>query len=759
MNIKGRKLNPAVTAAALIILIMLVSLALRILAGKTVSSRLGEDYMDPETGVPYLTEMDSYYHLRMTRDIMNYSHAGEELKDGEPWDSLSYAPFGRSAKNYSPLMARIAVFLTGFLGHFGDFPLEKTVYWQGAFLSVLVVIPVFIMAYRLQGLIAALTAGILAGLNYGYFLHTVPGFYDTDTVISWVSSLFFCFSILLMDSFVSKGKAGGKKPRRLIFPVLFIISLLLLILSWNIYYLFAGILILALAIYCALSFKDKEAGLKEKLTPPALIFLTIIAGILILDRHFFTVLYDQFTSVFFGGSGLFPDTYVSVSEMRKPSLIAGGLTGLFQMKVLSGSNIGIINAVGGAIPCILALIMFVFFIRDTIRGERRFDHILFIVWYLSTLVLAFRGWRFIMLFAVPSAILAGLLTGKICSILRDRKMMDWQAYAAMLILLCIFPALYGAYRSNADSAPSVNRFLDTPLQNIRSNTAPGTILASWWDYGYFFEEKAGRRTIFDGGSQNGMRVYWIGKALSTKDEKLSANILRMLSGEGDKGTEKMLALFGESRDTLSLMSELLSTDRESALSALREKGLSEEQAEETVSLLFPHVKDEILFIITHDMLPISQWFATFGYYGEEESLSADNYSLVLNQEFKTENGRAGWRFNRNGETLELSIEDINGTCKASINSPGQESPSLGVDRVIVTESGFSSEYEGENAASGGSGWTVLINKDTPDPTITVVTTPLFESVFGRLYFQGGNGMEQFSFSDLSDGSAYIYKVK
>ncbi len=761
MKTKEKTINPLISAILLIVLIMSAALFFRIMASRTVYTSLGEDYIDPETSVPYLTEMDSYYHLRMTRDIRDYSHPGNELKDGEPWDGLSYAPYGRSAAGYSPLMADIAVFFSRLLSSFGEFTLEKVVYWQGAFLSVLVVIPVFIMVYRMQGMIAALTAAVLASLNYGYFLHTVPGFYDTDTVLSWSSAVFFCLACLLISSF-SEEKEGNKTLiKRAVYGVLFFISFLVLILSWNVYTLFMGILALSLLVFFALSVKADKSSIRAKLMGPGTALVLILLGVLILDRGFISSLFSQFKGVFLGNSsGLFPDAYVSVSEMRKPSLIAGGFTGLFQMKVLSESNIGIINAVGGAVPCIMSLVMLVILIKKVIKGEHRFEYILFSIWYLITAVLAFRSWRFIMLFAVPVAILSGMLVGKICTIMVDRKLMDWQVFATMLILLALFPALYGAYRSKGDSLPQVNRYLHEPLSNIRSQTGTDAIVASWWDYGYFFEEKTGRRTLFDGGSQDGKRVYWVGKALATVDEKLSRNIIKMLAGSGDDATEGMIKAFGENKDTLIFMTELLSSDRDFAETKLIERGLSPEEASAMADLLFPEVKEEVLFIITHDMINIAPWFAEFGYYGEDDALSDGEYSLIFNNmEYKPQNGKAAWRFSRNGEIIDFTIEDNNGTYEAYTKKPEQEGDSIPVDRIIKIENGMYMEYGGSETSSGTKGWTVLLNMDASSPMVTVVTTPLYESVFGRLYFQGGSGMEHYAFSDLSGGSAFIYDVR
>ena len=172
-----------VPAALLILLIMLLAFGFRFVVKSRGIALLGESSMDPETGLPYLTEIDSYYHLRMTRDIEEKGHPGEILREGEPWDTLSYAPAGRSAKDYRPLLATVTAGGHRLLGLFLPVSLEQVAYWMGPLLSVLVVIPVFLFVRRLKGTLAAVTASVLSVMNYGYFLHTVPGFFDTDCVI------------------------------------------------------------------------------------------------------------------------------------------------------------------------------------------------------------------------------------------------------------------------------------------------------------------------------------------------------------------------------------------------------------------------------------------------------------------------------------------------------------------------------------------------------------------------------------------------
>ena len=755
----------SIAVIALILLIMGISCSFRILVHHSVNTKLGESYLDPETGVPYLTEMDSYYHLRMTKDIALYGHAGETVKDGKAWDGLSYAPYGRSAYDYRPLMAYIAVYAQKFLSLFTDLSLDQVAYWQGTLLSALVVIPVFLLVFRLKGFLAAIVSSLLASINYGYFVHTVPGFYDTDTVISWTSCFLLFSGVLLVESLKEKKQEGNTKAltgKRIAYGVLFLLSFLALLQSWYIYYMYAALFAGALFIYLLLAyFSEKKAG---KITDRKvfLIEAVFLAAFVILivctNPDLFGSLFRNLKNVFLSTDGLFPNALISISEMRKPALIAGGLTGLFQMKVLSGQEIGIINAIGGMIPFLAALAMCVILIVKTVKKEIRFVYILLILWFLITGVLAIRSWRFIMLFAVSTAILAGLFVGTICELMRVKKMMDHRIFAGMIVILTLFPAVYGAYRSSLDSVPAVNRNMHETLIYIREHTGEDTILASWWDYGYFFEEKSRRRTLFDGGSQSGERVFWVGRAFATEDETLSANIFRMLAGSGDDATDKMLELFGESRDTLQLMDELLRTDHDHAKERLIAENISKQDAETLSDLLFPQDASPVALLITPDMPRITGWFAQFGYYGDPEEKP---FRLLMDRTaFTPKEGKTTWQIDADGETVLLHVEQENGTYRAYTGSKDQEgaAPSFKVERLFLIQNGKLYDLPQEQGQAG-EGYTVVLNTDGTQATISLMSSDIADSVFGRLFYLGGAGLTRYVPDTKAPGSAALYMVE
>ncbi|MCR5590369.1 MAG: dolichyl-diphosphooligosaccharide--protein glycosyltransferase subunit STT3 [Lachnospiraceae bacterium] len=749
----------------IVIIIMGASVSFRLLVNRDVTTKLGESRIDPETGVPYLTEMDSYYHLRMTRDLAEYGHAGDTEKDGEPWDSFSYAPEGRSADGYMPLMAYIAIFLQKILSGFG-ITLEQVAYWQGMFISALVVIPVFVIAYRAKGIIAGVVASLLSSINYGYFVHTVPGFYDTDTVISWTSCFLFCSAILFVDALGRKEEEGkGTMMRkRICYAVLFVLSLLLLAASWYIFYMFAGIVAIALIITMILDhlnrgYEDRQAYVKRSI--PYIVFIAATAVIsLIAKPDLLSSLYENIISVFSKGDSLFPNALVSVSEMRKPSLIAGGLTGFFQMRVLSDSNIGIINAVGGMIPCAAAIAMCVLIIRALWKKDIRFEYVLLVIWFLITAVLAVRSWRFIMLFAVPVAILAGMLTGTLCSLMKEKKMMDWGIFAGMIVILMIFPATYGAYRSSLDSVPTVNRPMHETLTYIRDNTPENTVVAGWWDYGYFFEEKTGRRVLFDGGSQTGQRVFWMGKAFATDNEELSANIVKMLAGSGDEATDRMLEVFGRDKTTLTFMEELLGSGKEQAGKMLKGREIGADEADELLSLLFPESTDPVLLAVTRDMPSIAGWFSEFGSWNEDEGADDKEYMILIDRtEFPADEEKCMWDLARDEGNVRFTLEKEGDDYSAYFTSENEGvKPPYSVDKIYTIKNGELNEKIPEDAAAASEkGVSVVLYLDSDRPNVSLLTDELADSVFGHMYYLGGWQLSRYSGLD-APGSAVLFSV-
>ncbi|MCR5120791.1 MAG: hypothetical protein K6B44_14365, partial [Lachnospiraceae bacterium] len=252
-----------------IVLIMLALMALSVLMRlplhRFVRDAGGDLCIDSDSGSIFLTDPDSYYHLRMTKDILEHGEAGDTMKDGIPWDSLSSAPEGRSAAGYRPLMAGICILAYRVVSAFTDVSLEQTAYWLNVFISALTLIPVFLLSLKLSSTTGAVTAGILAVLNYGYFLHSAPGFYDTDAVLCCLASSFLYSGCLLIEKLKDLKHI---KP----YAAAFFCLGIMLYQCWYVYYIFVFIMA-AVFLAAGIIKKDKLAAAASPLLIAAVFIL------------------------------------------------------------------------------------------------------------------------------------------------------------------------------------------------------------------------------------------------------------------------------------------------------------------------------------------------------------------------------------------------------------------------------------------------------------------------------------------------------
>ena len=100
-----------------------------------------------EDGLPYLTDMDSYYHVRLVDNYLNKGTLGDSVnEDGAPWDTRSFYPEGRSAA-YQPGI----VYLTSSLWRIFGGSLYAIEYYLAALMAALSALAAFILGCRIAG--------------------------------------------------------------------------------------------------------------------------------------------------------------------------------------------------------------------------------------------------------------------------------------------------------------------------------------------------------------------------------------------------------------------------------------------------------------------------------------------------------------------------------------------------------------------------------------------------------------------------------
>ena len=575
------KIAPFIIAILLVLAVFAVRAETINLGGITNSSQKAL-YQD-DSGMPYFTEIDSYYNYRLTENYLKNGQLGDTVVNGTSWDSLSTSPNGREV-NYQPVIVILAALVYKFVNMFGSVSLTQVAFWLGPIIGSLAVLPAFYIVRRATGNTwGAIVAGVIAGAAPAYFSHTYGGFFDTD--------MFNVLLPLMIVVFLTESVYASKPLFKGLYAGIASLFLGLFALSWSGYtymvLLTFGTLILFIPISYIMDKKDgkdlsnKKQWLKNNpATLPLVVF--IILSIIILALTVGSSMFESITTVLGSATSLqsatagtaYPNVYVSVGELQIPQVIdvANQSGGLFSL-----------------LYAVAALFLMGYVLRkkpvnkdkkdeteektETIEDKKPrnrrytpktkkaeevmhhedvfkpgryeltskekynnlFLYVLTLLWILGIAIMLTQGTRFIEQFAVPVALLSGLFVGIMVKYidLKTEKYSYVALIAAILVLLAVVSPLYADHLASSQAVGSTNDDMYNTLTWIKANTSQDTVLASWWDFGHLFTAVADRQVVFDGGSQNNMRAYWIGNALTSTDEAKSAGILRMLANSGE----------------------------------------------------------------------------------------------------------------------------------------------------------------------------------------------------------------------------------
>jgi len=493
----NRETTMTIVKSIIIIAILLaVVFALKVPAAdlNVLSDDIKAEYVD-SSGLPYFSEMDSYYNLRLTEDYADHGYVGDEMVNGSEWDMHRYAPTGNKI-NYELGI----VYLTNFLHDtfFGNKDLREVAFWTGAIISTLAVIPAFIFARRLTNDYGAIVATLIIVLAPNYFAHTFPGFFDTD-MFYYIFSLFFIF--FFIETIRAKNIVF-----KIIFAILSIISIGLFSQSWTGYIFYIGLMGIFSIVYLIVSYffntdeyssgeySNKLVWFLRQNEFLSIVLLGVIGfvglavfqgigGVTGIFGSLTGLLSLQSASRVVGG---FPNVLVSVAEMQMPSLLGSGMTSAF----LANTN-GVVNGIGGIAVLFAGLAVLYVLIRRTLKfrtakvktpgsttkkppkGKRlssakKIDdnlkskislgsfefgstdellsskHLtilyatLFVVWVIITALAVSRGSRFITTIVLPFGLMAGIFVGFATDYIKNK--LDNDKWMVAIAVLCGFLA-------------------------------------------------------------------------------------------------------------------------------------------------------------------------------------------------------------------------------------------------------------------------------------------------------------------------------
>jgi dolichyl-phosphooligosaccharide-protein glycotransferase len=755
-------------------------------------------YYEDQNGLPYFSEMDSYYNFRLTQDLLDHGYLGDTKINGTQWDLHSSYPQGQSAQ-YPPMIAYITAGAYKILNIFAKVPLASVAFWMGAFIASLAVIPAYLLVRRITNDYGGVTAGLLVGLAPAYFSHTFAGFFDTDMFNMLIPLLVVWFFILSILSTDMKNKT--------IYASLSAISMLLFSLSWQGWWYIFYLVVASSVIYLLVSkylFHFKTIKMSENLTDKlgwfgdkpelftlviyvvlSLILMGISLGALgLVSALTEPVNVNQLQANVQASS--YPNVYVSVSELQIP-----GIT-------------DIINGVGGYLPFFFGIFGVIALVwrlrvgeekpkestkkhkkpRRRGRSNRRkveepepkkeekiekpgvlskkrnyvFYIVLFTLWLLITAYAMTKGVRFIENFSLPIALSAGVFVGLLYGYIKGHvENYSYQTIImAIIVIVVAFSPVSTAYAISGAVVPGTDDSMVTSLDYIKNNTPNNTIITSWWDYGHLFAAEANRPVTFDGSSQNSPRAYWVGKALLTSNETLSAGILRMLASSGDLASTTLDNYTKSSGKSAEILNNILGVNKTDALSIMTSQyGLTQDQAQTIIQLTHPDNPTPHVFITSSDMVGKAGWWSYFGSWNfttnngtNYQYLASQMNSTTVNNKTLLIGGNAVVA-QANGTTLSAGIVDTNAITTnntAQILNQISNELTTGNGTLVIKPHKLtiiSSNNITQQIVSNSSQYSILLINQNNTYVAVAMNQQLEDSMFTRLFFMGGAGLTQF----------------
>ncbi len=614
--------NNILITLSLILIIFFIGFFLRLETAQMYGlNETAKQSFTDDNGLPYMIEMDSYYHYRLTENLLNNGHFGDEIKNGVSWDNHSYYPPGREV-NYPPVIIWVTAIAYFLINIFANISLLNVAYWLPIFIAPLSGIVGYFLVRKYAGDAGGFVAGILIVTAPMYFFRTSPGFFDTDM---------FCFLFPLMAIlFFSDAIECHNIRTSLIYVILAAISLTLFALAWTgwmyIIYIFmvSGIIYLFAAKFIG---KVKSSQLK-KFSGIFLLFILLSLILIVLSsglQGIISIIEQPLSYLpFFSGDasiGEWPNIYESVKELRQPALKE------------FVSDAGPLN-LGLGILGIFAIVSVM--LRSSMRSKylpklNWFMFVLFFTWILVALIAFSTSVRFAMLLIPPLAVFSGILVAILLGYINNSEFISARKNLSMilsvlLVVIILIPPLANTVDNVMNTVPGVDDDLWDASLWIKSHTSPDTVIISQWSYGHMFAAIADRPVIFDGGSQNSPRAYWINRAFSTSNETLSAGIMRMLSSSGDDAYLTLNNYTGETATSAKILNNILGVSKEEARTILIDQyGLYPNQVDNILNYTHPDNPRPFVVVTYDDMLTEGYWVFRFGNW-DFDNLKAGDYS-------------------------------------------------------------------------------------------------------------------------------------
>ncbi len=746
----------------------------------------------------YMPDIDPYAYLRFARNKIETGRFEDTIKDGITWDDHSLAPIGRPVNiNFHHYVLVTLYRILSIINP--QIPIMQAATYFPIVFILLSLIPAFFIGHRLAGNVGGFFAASMLVLNAAVTSRTPWGHADTDAY-----NIFFPMLIiwLFIESIVVK---DYKKKLGLSLITAFCLGIFTKAWAggwWYVFYfvliaMFINLIYLIVINYRRIiqnpwNFIKSDSEIKNILFVTVIFF--VFSGILISLFSSVAV----FTSSIFSPFGfsiiksashatLWPNVYTTVAELNPASVST------------------IIEQAGGKLLMLISIIgiLFTLTIKDSM-GKRDIKYALLLgIWFIATIYASTKGVRFVMLmipaFSIAFGVAAGVsynwITKWMKKDLKIPKIISGTVIIVLFLLLLIAPAK-NSYAAVKGNFPLINDAWWDALTKIKTESASNAIINSWWDFGHHFKYIADRAVTFDGATQNYPHAHWIGRVLSTDNEDEAIGILRMLDCGSNKAFETLDNEIQDTAKSVRILYQIIVLDKEKARTILKEYIDNPDDV-----LQYTHCNPpEDYFITSDDMIGKSGVWAHFGNWNFEradiwmnlKNLPRDEAIAKMIEKYDYTEEKA--------ESLYLEVQALNSESEA--NSwispwPGYASGLNGCDvsnniakcgNGLFVNMNDSNDYEAMIQVQNGAGipkslvyvdtkTNKLIEKEFNNSNVGLsavlipsgnsytslfVSPELAKSMFTRLFFMAGQGLEHFDLFDsqkqVTGGDIYVWKV-
>ncbi|MBN2459192.1 hypothetical protein JXB28_02815 [Candidatus Woesearchaeota archaeon] len=635
----------------------------------------GFQYQESNHTYTFLGDLDSYYFLRYTRNLIEKGSFCDEIRDGQCYDNHMYAPIG------APIDTTMHSYGIYYLYKFLNILDPKVNPMQAAFylptvLAVIAAIAAFFVGKKMMNITAGFFASMFLALSPMFLSRTLGS--DTDI---WNVMFVMIVLWIFLEAFEAKSLRSKIILSALVGAVFAVFNF-----AWGGWWYIFDFMLATLLIYIffmivrnSLSSKSGARDSKNIFTRDVA-FTAIILAVLIISTFIFvsvssstTSFTNAFTEPFFRLStakeaakeNYWPNILTTVAEMNEASVetvvvqTAFGIKLFFALSLLgivflmvrkkptgkeylfiAGSAIVFLFLVSSSafrlhpytyllllIAPIAAIIVLLLF--DKTHGEKLAvdikPAILLTIWFVGMMLAGTKGVRFILMvipaFSIAIGVAIGYLHQYIAGMLKSEfKISEKITKPAIFILLCflLVTPIRAGISTGESFTPSMTLGWWDTLLKIKAESQPDAIINSWWDFGHWFKYVADRRVTVDGSGQHYQLAHWMGTVLVSDDENKAVNTLRML----DCGSfESYEMIFAEKKDVLEsvkLIKTIIMQDEPEAMKTLEDAGLSKESIDEIISRVFCSPPENYL-ITSGDMVGKAGVWAHFGLWDFERA--------------------------------------------------------------------------------------------------------------------------------------------